>query len=45
MGVIATVPIIPGTAVNHKRSYASYPQSSRLIKDRYYVFSSLLKRL
>ena len=27
MGVIATVPALPGAAVNHKRSYASYPQS------------------
>lgn len=27
MGVIASVPILPGAAVNHKRSYASYPKS------------------
>jgi len=27
MGVTATVSILPGAAVNHKRSYASYPQS------------------
>jgi hypothetical protein len=29
MGVSATVPILPGAAVNQKRSYASYPQSRR----------------
>jgi len=29
MAVTATVPILPGAAVNQKRSYASYPQSRR----------------
>jgi hypothetical protein len=29
MGVTATVPILPGAAVNQERSYASYPQSRR----------------
>ena len=27
MGVTATVPILPGAAVNQERSYASYPQT------------------
>src|SRR5437867_5929453 len=29
MAVTATVPILPGAAVNQTRSYASYPQSRR----------------
>jgi len=29
MGVTATVPILPGAAVNQERSYASYPQRGR----------------
>src|SRR4030095_12442795 len=29
MAVTATVPILPGAAVNQERSYASYPQSRR----------------
>ena len=29
MGVTATVPILPGAAVNQERSYASYPQNRR----------------
>jgi hypothetical protein len=29
MWVTATMPILPGAAVNQERSYASYPQSRR----------------
>jgi len=29
MGVTATVPILPGAAVNQERSFASHPQSRR----------------
>ena len=36
MGVTATVPILPGAAVNQERSYASYPekQAPRVLWDR-----------
>jgi len=27
MGVTVTVPILPGAAVNQKRSYTSYPEA------------------
>ena len=35
MGGVATVPVLPGAAVNHKRSYASY---RRLPRRGRYVF-------
>ena len=41
MGVTATVPILPGAAVNQERSYASYPQSRRRGSSRTVVATRL----
>ena len=41
MAVTAAVPILPGAALNQKRSYASYPQSKRRGSSRTVVATRL----